>query len=101
MSQADFTAWVQMVRTHGMKLDSQTLQIISQQSTRAALVDTLPKTGVMDGNLYFTGATSALFPAVVMATMDGTALPAQAFSQATAAPHVDANATATMTKQMQ
>jgi cytochrome o ubiquinol oxidase subunit 2 len=101
MTQADFAAWVQMVRTHGMKLDSRTLQVISQQSTRTALINALPRTGVRDGNLYFTNATGALFPAVVMATMDGTALPAQAFGQATAAPDVGANPTATMTKQTQ
>jgi cytochrome o ubiquinol oxidase subunit 2 len=99
MSEADFTAWVQKLRNTGIKLDARTLQIISQRTTRSALIDALPGTGVRDGNLYFTGATSALFPAVVMATMDGTALPAQAFGQATAALRAAANAPATMTKQ--
>jgi cytochrome o ubiquinol oxidase subunit 2 len=99
MSEADFTAWVQKLRNTGIKLDARTLQIISQRTTRSALIDALPGTGVRDGNLYVTGATSALFPAVVMATMDGTALPAQAFGQATAALRAAANAPATMTKQ--
>ncbi len=101
MTQADFVAWVQKVRKTGVKLDARTLQVISQRTTRSALIDALPGTGLRDGNLYFTGATSALFPAVVIATMDGTALPAQAFGEATAAPNADANATATMIKPTQ
>jgi cytochrome o ubiquinol oxidase subunit 2 len=101
MTPVDFTAWVQMVRTHGMPLDPRTLQLISQRTTRTTLIDALPKTGVQDGNLYFTGATSALFPAVVKATMDGATLPAQAFSQATATPHAGGNPDASVSGQPQ
>jgi len=101
MTPVDFTAWVQKVRTHGMPLDARTLQLISQRTTRTTLIDALPRTGVEDGNLYFTGATSALFPAVVKATMDGAALPAQAFGHATATPHAGGNPDASVTEQPQ
>jgi hypothetical protein len=77
------------------------LQVISQQSTRSALIDALPGTGVRDGNLYFTNVSGALFPAVVMATMDGTALPAQAFGQASATPHASGHPAESVTKQPQ
>jgi cytochrome o ubiquinol oxidase subunit 2 len=101
MTPVDFTAWVQMVRTHGMPLDARTVQLISQRTTHTTLIDALPGTGMRDGNLYFTGATGALFPAVVKATMDGTTLPAQAFVQATAAPHAGGNPAASVTEQPQ
>lgn len=102
MTASDFKSWEQEVRTHGIPLDAQTLHLISQRTTRAALIDALPSTGVRDGNLYFTGATGALFPAVVKATMDGTpTLPAQAFGQATDAPHAGSNPVASVTEQPQ
>ena len=91
MTPVDFTAWVQKVRAHGMPLDARTMQLISQRTTRPALIDALQNPGVQDGNLYFTGATSSLFPAVVKATMDGVTLPAQAFGQTTATPHTGGN----------
>jgi cytochrome o ubiquinol oxidase subunit 2 len=101
MTPVDFTAWVQMVRSHGIPLDARTLQLISQRTTLTTLINALPGTGVRDDNLYFTGATGALFPAVVMATMDGTTLPAHAFGQASAAPHAGGNPEASVTEQPQ
>lgn len=101
MTPADFTAWVQKVRTHGMPLDARTLQLISQRTTRTALIDALPRTSVPDDNLYFTGATGALFPAVVKATMDGTTVPAQAFDQAPEPPRADRKAAASVTEKPQ
>lgn len=98
MSSADFAGWIRMVRTHGTPLDAMTLQVISHQTTRSALINALPATGSPDGNLYFTDVSNALFQAVVMATMNGTAVPPQAFSQLTAPPHANV-ITAAATKQ--
>jgi cytochrome o ubiquinol oxidase subunit 2 len=50
------------------------LQVISQRNTRAQLIAELPHAkSSPDGNVYLNDATAALFPAVVKATMDGTA----------------------------
>jgi cytochrome o ubiquinol oxidase subunit 2 len=50
-------------------LNERILKVISQRSTRAELSAALPQPRSPDGNVYFSGATPALFPAVVMATM--------------------------------
>ncbi len=71
MSPADFKAWVGKVRATGIPLDAQSLEIIAQRNTRSDLIAALPRARSMDGDVYFTGVSKALFPAVVMATMDG------------------------------
>ena len=84
---AEFNAWVAKVRVTGTPLDAQTLHAIAQRGTRSDLLAALPKAGAADGNLYFTGVSANLFPALVKATMDGQAtLPQSAFEQASATP---------------
>ena len=86
MSPADFEAWVGKVRATGMPLDAHNLQIVAQRSTRNDLIAALPAARSMDGDVYFTGVSKALFPAVVMATMNGKPmLPEAAFDQMDAA----------------
>jgi hypothetical protein len=76
-----FDTWVRMAQTEGIVLDAQTLAIIAQPSTRADMLAALYPDGARDGNAYFVGVTAALFPAVIMATMDGMAgLPADVFA---------------------
>jgi len=85
MTPTEFRAWVQGVRTHGVSMDGPTLKAISQRTTRAQLIAALGNARSTDGNVYFSGATPALFPAVVMATMDGTMVtPAGAGDEAAA-----------------
>ena len=80
MTPERFNAWAADIRSNGMALNAQSLRVISQRSTHAELRATLSQPGSLDGHLYFNGATAALFPAVVMATMAGTAaLPASAW----------------------
>lgn len=74
MTPDGFKAWVNNVRLNGVPLDERTLQAISQRSTRAELIAALPQASSPDGNVYLTDVTAALFPAVVKATMDGTAI---------------------------
>ena len=71
MTPADFKAWVSKVRAHGMPLDAQTLKTIAQQSTRNDLIAALPGAKSMDGNVYFTGVSKALYPAIIKATKEG------------------------------
>lgn len=71
MSPADFEVWMGKVRTTGMPLDAQNLQTIAQPSTRSDLIAALPAARSMGGDVYFNGVSRSLFPAVVMATMDG------------------------------
>lgn len=87
MSPSDFNAWVDHVHADGIALDAHALQLVSQRTTRSELIAALPKAGAIDGNVYFTGVSRALFPAVVKATMDGKAsLPSGAFATAGVAP---------------
>jgi len=72
MTPAEFKAWVNKVRAHGIPLDAQTLQIIARRATRSDLIAALPAAKSMDGNVYFTGVSKSLYPAVIKATMDGT-----------------------------
>jgi cytochrome o ubiquinol oxidase subunit 2 len=72
MTPEAFETWASEVRASGIALNEQSLKIISQRSTRAELVAALSQPGSADGNVYFSGATAALFPAVVMTTMGGT-----------------------------
>jgi len=72
MTPEAFEAWANKVRASGIALNEQSLKIISQRSTRAELVAALSQPSSPDGNVYFRGATAALFPSVVMATMGGT-----------------------------
>lgn len=86
LTPAEFKGWVSTVRAIGIPLDAPTVQLISRRATRSDLIAALPKARSMDGNVYFTGVSKALFPAVVKATMDGqAALPQTAF-EATGAP---------------
>ena len=86
MSPADFEVWTGKVRATGMPLDAQNLQAIAQPSTRSDLIAALPGARSMDGDVYFNGVSRSLFPAVVMATMDGKPrLPDSAFDHAGAA----------------
>lgn len=71
MTPEGFNAWVREVRSSGLALNERNLKIISQRSTRAELIAALSQPR-SDGNVYFSGATAALFPSVVMATMGGT-----------------------------
>jgi cytochrome o ubiquinol oxidase subunit 2 len=71
MPPADFKAWASQVRARGIPLDAQTLKIISRQSTRKDLISALPAARSGDGNVYFTGVSKSLYPAVVKATMTG------------------------------
>jgi cytochrome o ubiquinol oxidase subunit 2 len=72
MTPEGFNAWVSEIRSNGIALNEQSLKLISQRSTRAELIAALSQPKSPDGNVYFSGATAALFPAVVMATMGGT-----------------------------
>ena len=79
MTPERFNAWAAEIRSNGQALNAQSLKVISQRSTRAELIAALSQPKSPDGNVYFSGATAALFPAVVMATMEGTtAVPASA-----------------------
>lgn len=71
MTPEGFNAWASEVHSNGIALNEQSLKVISQRSTRARLSAALSQTGSPDGNLYFRGATEALFAAVVKATMNG------------------------------
>jgi cytochrome o ubiquinol oxidase subunit 2 len=83
MSADDFTGWVGKVRSTGLPLDAQRLHAVEQRSTRSDLITALPKALAVDGNVYFTDVSRSLFPAVVMATMNGKPiLPDTAFDHA-------------------
>ena len=83
LSPDDFAVWVGKVRASGIPLDAKALALIARRATRSELVAELPGTDAMDGNVYFTRASSSLFPAVVKATVDGaSSLPATAFAPA-------------------
>jgi len=69
MTPEGFDAWASGVRSSGIALNEQVLKVISRRSTRAELNAALPQPRPLDGNVYLSGATAALFPAVVMATM--------------------------------
>ncbi|NDP48330.1 MAG: cytochrome ubiquinol oxidase subunit II [Sulfuriferula multivorans] len=72
MTPERFSAWVDEVHLHGIALNDQSLKHISQRSTRAELIAALSQPGASDGNIYFKGATDALFSTVVKATKSGT-----------------------------
>ncbi len=72
MTADGFKAWVRKVRAIGVPLGVRAYRALAQRSTRARLVAALPRATSHDGNVYLTGVTAALFPAVVKATMTGT-----------------------------
>ena len=74
MTADQFQAWVREVRDSGTPLDAAALDAISKRTTRAQLITALRLAHPSDGDLYFKGATPALFPAVIKATMEGTAV---------------------------
>jgi cytochrome o ubiquinol oxidase subunit 2 len=87
MTPADFDAWVDKVRAHGIALDAQALKRLSAQGTRSALIAALPGAASMDGNVYFNGVDKNLFAAVVQATKSGAPLaPSRVPTHADAAP---------------
>jgi cytochrome o ubiquinol oxidase subunit II len=90
MTADEFQAWVRNVRYCGVPLDAAALNAISQRTTRAQLIAAMGHAKSNDGNLYFSGATAALFPAVVKATMDGTAVRPAAVGDEAAAAAVSA-----------
>lgn len=82
MTPERFNAWAADIRSNGLALNAQSLKVISQRSTPAELFAALSQPKSPDGNVYFSGVTAALFPAVVMATMAGTtAVPAIAWQK--------------------
>jgi cytochrome o ubiquinol oxidase subunit 2 len=86
MSPADFEAWLGKVRATGMPLNAPRLALVAQRSTRSDLIGALPEARSMHGDVYFTGVSRSLFPAVVMATMEGKpTLPDAAFGHPGAA----------------
>jgi cytochrome o ubiquinol oxidase subunit 2 len=85
MTPDEFQAWVRKVRASGVPLDGATLSAISKPTTRAQLIAAVGNANSSDGNLYFNGATAALFSAVVKATMEGTAVKPQAVGDEAAA----------------
>ena len=82
MSPAQFKAWVSKAQANGVPLNAQTLKIISRQSTRSDLIAALPGAKSTDGNVYFTGVSKSLYPAVVNATREGTPIAVAAHAQA-------------------
>jgi len=83
MSPSGFEAWVRKVRSSGVPMDVATLDAISRRTTRAELIRAVDGTPPRDGNIYFRGVGAALFPAVVAATRDGTAIGAAAIGPTT------------------
>ncbi|HZX71655.1 MAG TPA: ubiquinol oxidase subunit II [Rhodanobacter sp.] len=82
MAPTEFEAWVRKVHATGLPLDARTLKVIARRGTRSDLVAALPGARAMNGDVYFTGASKSLFPAVVKATMEGKAtLPDAAFDR--------------------
>lgn len=71
MTADEFKGWVAKARTSGIPLNDQSLKAIAHRGTRAESTAALAQTGPSDGNVYFRGATAALFPAVVKAARDG------------------------------
>jgi cytochrome o ubiquinol oxidase subunit 2 len=74
MTPDGFQAWVRKVQATGVPMDSAILTVISKRNIRAQLIAALGSAKSTDGNVYFSGVTAALFPAIVMATMNGTAI---------------------------
>lgn len=73
MNPADFEAWVDKAGTTGLPMDARRLQVIAQRSTRSDMIAALAGAGSMGGGVLFNGVSRSLFPAVVMATMNGKA----------------------------
>ncbi|KAA0911062.1 cytochrome ubiquinol oxidase subunit II [Pusillimonas sp. ANT_WB101] len=72
MTPDQFNDWVANVRINGISLDAHALNAISQRSTRAQLIAALPGAKHADGNVYFSGVSTSLFPTVVHDVMAGT-----------------------------
>lgn len=80
MTSSDFDSWVAMVRNEGIALNPEAAKVIAMRTTRSELISALGPAKSMDGNMYFTGVSKSLFPAVVKATMNGAkSLPECAF----------------------
>lgn len=71
MPPAEFKAWVRKVQTNGVAMDTRVYNELSQSSTVKELTSALPRAS-RDGNVYLTGVSPNLFPAVVQETMTNT-----------------------------
>ena len=71
LTSTDFENWVNKVRATAMPLDAQRLALIAQRSTLSDLNAALLGVSSVDGSVTFSEVSRSLFPAVVMATMDG------------------------------
>lgn len=85
MTPGEFQAWLRKVRASGVPMNTATLNTVSKRSTRAQLIAAVGNAASSDGNVYFRGVTAALFPAVVAATRNGTAVEPTALNERAAA----------------
>ncbi len=73
MTPQRFDSWVRAARTSGVPLDAAAIKAISERTTRQQLSAAVGRAAAPDSDLYFRGASAALFPAVVKQTMEGNA----------------------------
>ena len=71
MPAESFDRWARQVHSNGIALNEQSLKVISRRSTRAEILAALSQPKASDSNLYFSGASEALFRSVVIATRGG------------------------------
>jgi cytochrome o ubiquinol oxidase subunit 2 len=74
MTPDEFQTWVRNAQANGVPMNEAILNVISKRTTHAQLIAELGNAKSTDGNVYFSGVTAALFPAIVKTTMDGTAI---------------------------
>ena len=74
MTPGQFAAWVRKIRASGVPMNAATLNAIAKRTTRAQLIAAVGHSASSDGNVYVRGVTPGLFPAVVAATRNGTAV---------------------------
>ncbi|MEP7185001.1 MAG: cytochrome ubiquinol oxidase subunit II [Rhodanobacter sp.] len=84
MTPDDFNAWVSKARSSRHCLDKAALRALSRRTTRGELIHALGSGKHREESISFSGASARLFPAVVRATMTGTAVDPQAPVHATA-----------------
>ncbi|WP_255011951.1 cytochrome ubiquinol oxidase subunit II [Roseovarius sp. M141] len=75
MTPADFSAWVEEVRSHGVALDEATYGRLAVASTGTQAHDTLGSPQMPADALYFNAVEAALFEGVLHRYMRGTAVP--------------------------
>jgi cytochrome o ubiquinol oxidase subunit 2 len=64
MSRADFTAWVEKVRSQGSILDAKTFETLSQLSTKVQAQAAIGAPALPGGTIYFSSAPADLFASV-------------------------------------